>query len=53
MCDICGNSTPRTYSHSKNTHHKKQLFKLMKERKANGFYLSNNNMLSNIPLSKT
>ena len=34
MCDLCNNSVPRTYIHSRTYIHKKLLFKKMKEIKA-------------------
>ena len=34
MCEICKNDVPRTYTHSRTTHHKKLLMKLMKAKKA-------------------
>ena len=52
MCDICNNETPRTYTHSRNKYHKKNLYEIMRERINNGYYRSNNNILSNVSLSK-
>ena len=33
MCDLCGNSDIRSYSHSKLTQHTKKLIKLFKEKR--------------------
>ena len=33
MCDLCGTSDVRSYSHSKLNQHKKNLIKLFKEKK--------------------
>jgi len=33
MCDLCGNSFNRSYTHSRTSHHRKLLFKKMKELK--------------------
>ncbi len=33
MCDLCGTSDARTYSHSKTTQHRKKLMNLFKEKK--------------------
>jgi len=52
MCDICNNETPRTYTHSRNSYHKKNLYKIMLLRKRTGYYLSNNNIPNNVSLSK-
>ena len=37
MCDLCKNSKVRNYTHSRNSHHLKQLKKLFKEYNKNGF----------------
>ena len=52
MCDLCGDNKPRTYTHSRNSYHKKQLFKLMLLRKRTGYYLSNSNIPNNVSLFK-
>ena len=51
MCDICKNQVARSYSHSRNSHHKKQLFKIMKERKRTNYY-NNNSIPNRVDLSK-
>ena len=33
MCDLCGNSDLRSYSHARTTQHKKKLIQLFKQRK--------------------
>ena len=33
MCDLCKNHVVRSYSHSRTSHHKKMLFKLMQKKK--------------------
>ena len=53
MCDICKNQVARSYSHSRNSYHKKQLFKIMLLRKRTGYYFNNNSIDNRVCLSKT
>ena len=39
MCEICKNTVNRDYTHSKNKHHRKLLYKIMKIKKNTNFYL--------------
>lgn len=52
-CLLCNNGKLRTYTHSRNSHHKKQLFKLMLLRKRTNYYFNNSNIPNNVSLSKT
>ena len=46
MCEICKNTVNRDYTHSKNKHHRKLLYKIMKIKKNTGVYNNQSNYLT-------